>query len=97
MAVVSLEAHQQDPPGKFLIFREDFQFKPYLQGFRYTGDMERLAEGRIVARYIAEPIVRKKGRAMADPEAKELGKGVTLVGLARARSPVNLDQSPSGG
>ena len=34
---------------------------------------------------------------MADPVAEELGKGVTLVGLARARSPVNLDQSPSGG
>ena len=59
--------------------------------------MQRLSEERIVARYIAEPIARKKGRALADPVAEELGKGVTLVGLARARSPVNLDQSPSGG
>jgi hypothetical protein len=38
-----------DRPGKFSIFREDFRFKPYLQGFRYTNDREKLAEGRIVA------------------------------------------------
>jgi len=41
---------QYDRPGNFPIFREDFQFKRYLQRFRYTNDMEKLAEGRIVAR-----------------------------------------------
>ena len=40
-----------DRPGKFLIFQENSQFKLYLQGFRYTNDMEKLAEGRIVANY----------------------------------------------
>jgi len=40
---------QYDRPGKFPIFREDYQFKLYLQRFRYTDDMEKLAKGRIVA------------------------------------------------
>ena len=40
-----------DLPGKFPIFREDSQFKPYLQGFRYADDMETIGEGRIVASY----------------------------------------------
>jgi hypothetical protein len=35
------------PVGSF-DFQEDFQSKPYLQGFRYMNDMEKLAEGRIV-------------------------------------------------
>jgi hypothetical protein len=39
-----------DLPGKFPIFRGDSQFQPYLQGFRYTNDMERLTKGRVVAR-----------------------------------------------
>ncbi|MBU4231585.1 MAG: hypothetical protein L6277_07945 [Desulfobacterales bacterium] len=30
-----------DRPGKFTIFREDFQFKPYLHGSRNTNDMEK--------------------------------------------------------
>ena len=38
-----------DRPGKFPIFREDSQFKLYLQGSLYTNHMERLAEGRTVA------------------------------------------------
>ena len=41
---------QYDRPGNFPIFREDSHFKPYLQGFRYTDDRDKLAEGRIVAR-----------------------------------------------
>jgi hypothetical protein len=40
---------QYDRPINFPIIREDSQFKHYLQGFRYTNDMEKLAEGRIVA------------------------------------------------
>ena len=47
----ALPPSQCDFPGKFPIFREDSQFKLYLQRFRYTNDMERLAEGRIVAKY----------------------------------------------
>ena len=38
-----------DRPGNFLIFREDSQFNLYLRGLRYTNDMEKLAEGRILA------------------------------------------------
>jgi hypothetical protein len=44
---------QYDRPGKIPIFLEDSQFKLQLQGFRYTNDMEKLAEGRMVARYMA--------------------------------------------
>jgi hypothetical protein len=40
---------QYDPLGKFPIFREDSQFKPYVQRFRYTNDLEKLAKGRTVA------------------------------------------------
>jgi four helix bundle protein len=39
-------------PRKFPISRENSQFNLYLQGFRYTNDMEILAEGRIVASYM---------------------------------------------
>jgi hypothetical protein len=42
---------QYDRPGKFPIFRENSQFKLYLQRFRYTNHMEKLAEGRLLARY----------------------------------------------
>ena len=38
-------------PGKFPIFREDYQSKLYLHGFLYTNDMEKLTKGRIVASY----------------------------------------------
>lgn len=43
---------QYDCPGKFPIFREDYQSKRYLQGFLYTNDMEKLAKGRIEASYL---------------------------------------------
>ena len=42
---------QYNRPGKFSIFRENYQSKLYLQGFRYTNDMGRLAEGRLVASF----------------------------------------------
>jgi hypothetical protein len=29
-----------------------FRCQPYFQGLRYTNDMEKLAEGRIMARYM---------------------------------------------
>ena len=40
-----------DLPGKFPIFRENFQSKLDLQGFRDTNHMERLAEGRTEGSY----------------------------------------------
>ena len=46
----ALPPSQYDLPGNFPIFREDSQFKLYLQGFLYTNHMEKLAKGRIVAR-----------------------------------------------
>ena len=38
-----------DRPGNFPIFRENSQFKLYLQRFQYTNHMEKLTKGRIVA------------------------------------------------
>ena len=44
-----LRLGHHDRPGKLMIFREDFQFKPYLQRFSYANDVEKVAEGRTVA------------------------------------------------
>jgi hypothetical protein len=51
-----------DRPGIFPIFREDSQFHLYLQGFRYTNDREKLAEGRLLASYCATSALGVIGR-----------------------------------
>jgi hypothetical protein len=45
--------------------RSQCNLKSPLQGFQYTNDRGKLAEGRIVARDIADPMGHAKGKTMA--------------------------------